>query len=360
MMHPRRANALLLSWLCRGVSTFEITRSSSVYWSGSSSPLRHQRVRQRVVNSLPSFGFYWESAACRNNNYRRRFFSTNNQHPSSPSPSHGLDLAEQAFNVLANRKKTWQRLRHLVFLAQDLQTMTPTWRSIVDVGTDHGILPLALAATGQFETVWGVDASEQALENGAKTLHAEAQSQLNKTAESSDGAPLFSSVEFLLGNGLTALPDDTINVDIVCIAGMGRESMIQILKPAQLDRLACRALLLQPTNSKPKHLMELYDTLYIMGWKLQDERIEYQSGRWYLSVAFVRSLERSTSPDNMNETPLPGSILHSRRLLSLEDTTTTYFPDYVQHHVRWLQNDLKKRGTLNENESRWLQMFGPG
>ena len=91
-----------------------------------------------------------------------------------------ISVAEQAFAVLAKRPRTWRRLRHLVDLAQDVQAQTThetynfsSLHSIVDVGTDHGILPIAWAASGQFDRVTGVDVSEQVLQDGARALYQE-------------------------------------------------------------------------------------------------------------------------------------------------------------------------------------------
>lgn len=271
-------------------------------------------------------------------------------------------VAAQAFAILAKQRKTWDRLGHLVELAQDMQAHSPapqTLHSVVDIGTDHGILPIALAATGQFDCVTGVDVSEQALNDGARTLYQDVQSNLASLSSATNDqhhqeAQVPLPVEFILGNGLMVV--DPGAADIVCIAGMGVHTMLDILVTAETERVGCRALLLQPTNSKPKNLMALYDALQQQrGWQLVDERIEKQSSRWYLSAAFVRS---SSQEQSDLKTLLPGTFLQS--LDEGRDDNGTMkatFDEYVQHHSSWLEADMKIKGGLGKDELLWMEKF---
>jgi len=202
-----------------------------------------------------------------------------------------------------------------------------------------------LASTGHFDRVVGVDISEKVLE-GARSLYNKVQSNL-LAAETSP--PL--SVDFVLGDGLSSIQG---TMDMVCIAGMGVNTMLEILTPTDLDRVGCRVLLLQPTNSKPKNLLRLYDTLWQSGWHPVDEKIEYQSSRWYLSIMFCRSI--STVIPDVSKSPLPGSIL--RLLVEKDDGSgKKIFHQYVKHHTHWIQMDWKAKGSIDETELRWMSEF---
>lgn len=78
------------------------------------------------------------------------------------------ERARVAFSKLSKKGRSWRRLRHLVDLAClcNIQQV----RSIADVGCDHGLVSLALAVSGRFDHVVGVDVSEAALNKGAIAL----------------------------------------------------------------------------------------------------------------------------------------------------------------------------------------------
>ena len=202
-----------------------------------------------------------------------------------------------------------------------------------------------------------MDVSEQVLKDGARTLYQEVQKKLvslssvyssnatNNDQHQEAHAPL--PVEFILGNGLMLVEPGA--ADIVCIAGMGVHTMLDILATAETKRVGCQALLLQPTNSKPKNLMALYDTLHQRGWQLVDERIEKQSSRWYLSSAFVRN---SSEEQSNLKTLLPGTFLQSP-----DKDMKKIFDEYVQHHGRWLKADMQIKGGLEKDEQLWMETF---
>lgn len=258
------------------------------------------------------------------------------------SSSNALSIAENAFSVLARKKRTWKRLRHLVDLAQETKVAKP--KTIVDIGCDHGILPIAMAATGRFEKVLGIDVSERVLRDGAMKLHKEVEQYL----ESVKTSAVLTPVEFRLGDGLTGV--ETGDADVVCVAGMGVNTMLKIVASPETDRVGCQLLLLQPTNSKPKNLVLLYDTLQNTGWELMGERIEFLSSRWYLSVAFAKRDERDIPV--VGKTHLPGVCL---RQLGDTSPMKETFDRYIKHHKRWLEKDKDLPQGLAESEERWLE-----
>ena len=183
-------------------------------------------------------------------------------------------------------------------------------------------------------------------------------------------------LSFRLSNGLEKL--NFGEADIVCIAGMGVKTMIKILDsssdpsqasddsaggdaryPTDLERIGCTQLLLQPTTSRPRNLIQLYDTLQKDGWTLKDERIEKLSSRYYITACFTHServndvVEREEEAKNffVRETKLPGSILS-------EQNDNSIFKEYCQHHITWLEQEAAISSmALDEADQRWLSHF---
>lgn len=213
------------------------------------------------------------------------------------------------------------RLQHVYDLAVSCDDV----RSVADIGTDHGWLALELAK--QFHQVIGVDKSEQALQDGALAR---------------DKANL--SIDFRVGNGLQMLQPD--EADVVCIAGMGVHTMRDILIPQSLEILNTKHLILQPTNSRPKHLIMLYDFVGRHGWSVQDEYILYTQRRWYITTRFDKL--HNLSPEQRNR--LPGSILSEK--ISIRPV----FSDYMEHHVQWIDQDKRHSGEMCDEDQRWMEM----
>lgn len=253
-----------------------------------------------------------------------------------------LQAAEDAFARLANGPRSWSRLRHIAEMA-----LSREHRTVADIGTDHGLLATGLAATGHFRSVIGVDVSESALNEGARRVLAETDLHLSESGK--DRFPL----EFRLGSGLSPLAVG--DCDTVCIAGMGVNTMEQILLELTsdgtplLDSLQCKALLLQPTNTRPRNLIQLYDSLQKRNWYPRDERVSYLSSRWYWNVAFERS--EASFGDRL----LPGLTFSLDRSPSEQ---WALFLRYVDEHCRWLDEDQRRSG-LRGREDEWLQHFLP-
>ena len=252
--------------------------------------------------------------------------------------------AALAFSVLARKDKSWKRFQHMVDLAVEHQDKNPTIKSILDVGTDHGLLASSLATTGRFEKTLGVDVSPKALTSGGFELlrRIRAVSADQQTTECDALTLPCKTLEFRLSDGLKQVQPG--EADSVCIAGMGVHLMNRILQASsdtgvlEVDRLNCQHLILQPTNSRPRNLMQLYHALHEYQWQLEDERIEYLAQRWYVSSSFTRPLSDRYSPSvNSNATlELPTSMLARRPNTDpMKKITLRYFA----HHLEWIKKD---------------------
>lgn len=269
--------------------------------------------------------------------------------------SKGLELAERAVNLLAQKGRTWDRLSPLVSLA--LKHIKPNDRgklSIADVGCDHGLLSIALAATGSFYRVVGSDISHRALTDGALAFNEKVLSILDRDGIIGTESQI-RNLQFRTGDGLECLHSRDVDGGI-CIAGMGVDSMLDILNFNKLELLQCRNLFLQPPTSKPRRLMELYRPLQTNGWDLVDERINRINNRWYISSAFQRS-ENTNSQDDILK--FPGYHLSNFTFgnsTSAQQQDWEEFQKYIQFHLKWIHDDMV-RGKVSEDEEAWRSLY---
>ena len=304
--------------------------------------------------------------------------------------SHDLiNVAKTTMEMLSSNRRsfnrTWARMSPLLELivSASLQncdhktiehSTTQQLRSIADVGCDHGLLSLSLASmawsvsqslsddtgisnssTEFLSKVIGSDLSSSALNaGGIQSLNKINASLLRKSkndnvkVESQD-APIKIPVEFRVGSGLSTLQHG--EADGIILAGMGVNTMLEILlEDNDLDRLGTNFLFLQPTNSRPRNLIMLYDALQIgrQRWELLDEHIVFLGGRWYINSYFKRQ------QNNLSETiptKFPGHLLKNKNDKGLNAT----YKSYTKHHIQWLQRDYGIKTRLDTNDKRWLQ-----
>lgn len=277
----------------------------------------------------------------------RQCSSGNHHHQRQDQP---YELASDAISLLARRKKSWQRLRHLV----DMASSDSSIQTIADVGTDHGLLAMALALSGRFQNVLGVDVSHQALENGAISLLEKVNQELTKNKALNINTTI--PIAFRHSDGFADINPG--EADAVCIAGMGVNTMLKIIKAqsddgatSHIDRIACQQLILQATNSRPRNLMLLYDHLQTSGWSLAEERIESIASRWYISASFRRNGNAKEGVDKV--------LLPTSKLSEMDTTNAMFqtFQDYVDHHCNWIQKDEEARKDINRADSQWLATF---
>ena len=115
---------------------------------------------------------------------------------------------------------------------QLLAELVPDGAKLADVGTDHGYLPVALLQQGKIQRAIATDIGEEPLQHARRTA---------------EEYGLSESVDFRLCDGLNGMMPD--EADTIVIAGMGGETIIEILKNAPWTRQ--KTLLLQPMT-KPE------------------------------------------------------------------------------------------------------------
>lgn len=130
--------------------------------------------------------------------------------------------------------------------------LVPPSGGVVDVGTDHGFIPLALLLSGFSGPLYATDINPGPL-SSAKRLAA------------AHGAE--DKISFLLCDGLSALEGGDIST--VVIAGMGGETIASILSAAPWTREGNRLLILQPMSKADR----LRGWLQENGYKVTSESL---------------------------------------------------------------------------------------
>lgn len=140
--------------------------------------------------------------------------------------------------------------------------VAPATRVFVDIGTNHGILPIAVLREQRATRCIGVDKSEPALFDASRRLRR---------------CHLLDQVELRLGDGLEVISRD--EVDTICLAGMGPRTIAEILT-AGLPRLEGKPvrLLLNPLggSSHPRAFVAEHGFDLVVDTEVLDRGRNYQ------------------------------------------------------------------------------------
>ena len=120
---------------------------------------------------------------------------------------------------------------------ETIANMVQNGRGLIDVGTDHGYLPVWLAQRGYTGVLYASDINASPLASARKTAREAALGE--------------DRIKFLLCDGLALCPPDA--VDTIVIAGMGGDTIVKILDEAEFCMDSRYLLILQPMT-KPEVL----------------------------------------------------------------------------------------------------------
>lgn len=146
--------------------------------------------------------------------------------------------------------------------------MVPDGKGVIDVGTDHGYLPVWLSQRGYSGLLYASDINAAPLEAARKTAREAAQEN---------------RIRFLLCDGLEQCPPDRI--DTIVIAGMGGDLICRILDRAEWCLDSAYTLLLQPMTKAEVLRYWLVNN----GFSLQEERLVREGGIIYQIMKAVFS-----------------------------------------------------------------------
>lgn len=146
----------------------------------------------------------------------------------------------------------------------------PKGSIVIDVGTDHGLLPIYLVKEGVANKVIASDINPGPLEAARKNVTA---------------AQLTDVISLRLGNGLKVIEQGEADVGV--IAGMGGATIREIIKDANPHLL--NRLVLQPMGETGQLRVWLVDH----GWKIKDEEIIKEDGRLYQIICTIPGSEQA-------------------------------------------------------------------
>jgi len=172
---------------------------------------------------------------------------------------------------------------------------------VADVGTDHGFVPTYLIQNCICKTAVASDINEGPLTSAVRTAH---------------NYGVSDKVEFVCAPGLSGIKPGS--VDAVVIAGMGGETIVDILSAAEWLKEYKTKLVLQPQSK-----FEMFEE-YLMnnGFDISKAVLVKDSGRLYIALAVCYT----------------GNIV---------DDEITYFSEYLQNdplYVEYAEGILKKLG----------------
>lgn len=169
-------------------------------------------------------------------------------------------------------------------------------RMLVDVGADHGLIPISAVQRGLATRAIASDLRRAPLVLARRNITA---------------ARLSERVSLLRQDGLTALANGA--ADAVVMAGMGGEQMVRLLSAASHALESVAQLLLQPNGDA--WVMRRYALEH--GWHLRDESMVLERGQFFVTCAFERGrgVDKSYQLAGWSETDLclVGPLLLARR-----------------------------------------------
>jgi tRNA (adenine22-N1)-methyltransferase len=135
--------------------------------------------------------------------------------------------------------------------------------AVIDVGSDHGLLPIFLAQRGDFRRLTAADVSSDSLNS--------AQRNIKKYG-------VGDKVELMVADGLTEVSLN--DVDTVVISGLGGETIRDILQKAPWTADCAISLILQPQSK----IDVLCNFLYNSGYSIQETQVVVDRGRRYTVI----------------------------------------------------------------------------
>lgn len=180
---------------------------------------------------------------------------------------------------MVQRKENIELTPRLALLA----ARVPQGARLADIGTDHGHLPLFLLREGRIQRAIASDVREGPL------AHARENAAFHGLSD---------RVRFVLASGLDGVT--AADCDTIAIAGMGGETIAEILAAAPWTREGRHLLLLQPMTS----VYELRQWLWAHGYEIAEEAVCAEGRRQYVVLS-----ARGTDAPNAPPRPLADCCL---------------------------------------------------
>ena len=187
-------------------------------------------------------------------------------------------------------------------------------QKIIDVGCDHALLDIYLLQNNSNLILVASDNKEQPLENAKKNITK--YSFLNK-------------IEVCLKDGIEKISSD---IDTVVIAGMGMETIVEILDNGKKELEHVNRLIISSNNK----YYDLRKKIVSLGFIISDEKIVYEENKYYIIIEFIKGKEKYS-----NEDLFIGPILKNNR--------NELFNKYYKN-IKSQKENIVKKTTNNESK----------
>jgi len=168
-------------------------------------------------------------------------------------------------------------------------SMVPRGQTLVDIGTDHAQLPIALVASGWCEKAIAADLRPEPLRGATVNIAR---------------AGLKGRVVLRLGDGFDVL--SVGEASVATLAGMGGENIGELIGRGHPAELGLQTMVVQ-ANTNP-HLVR--EALWTSGWCIEDEQLCVDGARMFLTLS-ARAGQREGPAPSLSETML-GAFLPAR------------------------------------------------
>ncbi|MBR2667241.1 MAG: SAM-dependent methyltransferase [Oscillospiraceae bacterium] len=185
----------------------------------------------------------------------------------------------------------------------------PAGSRVADIGTDHGLLPVNLVRSGLAAHVIATDLRADPLAKARRAVRE---------------AGLEDQIELRLGSGLSVIVPG--EADCIVVAGMGGETIANLLADAPWCRETGCLLLLQPMTKAE----QLRRTLARLGLAVEAESLVRENGTVYCVLA----ARGTDAPCALS----PAEQYLSRPLLDSDDPL---MPEYLDRQIRRLEKALE-------------------
>ncbi len=158
------------------------------------------------------------------------------------------------------------------FRLQQIMDMLLPYRSAVDIGTDHALLPCSLAQHPFWsgEKIIGTDLAWEPLEQGQENIN---RRDLDK------------KIELRQGWGFDPIGEG--EVDQAIISGLGGRKIAEIIKKSGRETKGIKHFFLQPHRD----VFFIRKWLVLRGWAIVNEEIGKEKGNFYLAIRFDPAIE---------------------------------------------------------------------
>ncbi len=190
---------------------------------------------------------------------------------------------------------------------------------LADVGTDHGLVPVAVVQRGVAQRAIAADLRPAPL-LGAR----------NHIVRSG----VADRVTVMLGDGLLPLRDQ--HVDTVVLAGMSGRLMLQLCDAAPEVLGTLQQLVLQPNQDVPQVRAWARDH----GWQLQDERMVEQRGRFFTVCSFGKSAAPDPAYEIAGWTPEALYVVGPQLLLRKDPVARKWCETQRLRLLHWVEKGV--------------------